>query len=153
MTLRVQGKKYVTVSKGVTVRGLGWLLALKNDEHDPNLFISEGVEIGAFSHIACVRSIVIEKDVIIAHGVYISDNVHTFQRTDVPIKNQPVDFKSEVVIVEGSWIGEHACIIGVKIGRNCVIGANVVLTKDVPDYTMVLPTQKTEWTYYTKDQN
>jgi acetyltransferase-like isoleucine patch superfamily enzyme len=125
-------------------------MAIKVDEHHPHLIIGEGVEIGDFCHIGCVRNITIEKDVIIANGVYISDNVHAYQNVNIAIKYQPVEFKSEVVIGEGSWIGENACIIGVKIGKNCVIGANVVLTKDVPDYTTVLPSQKIEWTYYNK---
>lgn len=150
-SVRVEGKKYMTILKHASVRRLGWLLALKIDENDPDLTIEEGVEIGDFCHITCVRSVRICKDVIIANGVYISDNIHTYNDVNIAIKYQPVQFKSEVVIGEGSWIGEHVCIIGAKIGRNCVIGANVVLTKDVPDYTTVLPSQKIEWNYYNKE--
>ncbi len=149
-SVRIEGKKYISIAKNVTIRRMGWLLALKIDEIEPNIEIQEGVEIGDFCHIACVRNIVIEKDAIIAHGVYISDNVHEYSNIDIAIKHQPVQFKADVVIGAGSWIGEHVCIIGAKVGRNCVIGANVVLTKDVPDYTTVLPSQKIEWTYYTK---
>ena len=44
----------------------------------------------------------------------------------------------ELKIVQGSWIGTHVAIIGdVHIGRNCVIGANAVVTRDVPDYCVV----------------
>jgi acetyltransferase-like isoleucine patch superfamily enzyme len=149
-SVRIEGKKYISIGKNVTIRRLGWLLALKIDDVDPIIEVQEGVEIGDFCHIACVRNIVIEKDVIIAHGVYISDNVHDYSNVDIAIKHQPVQFKGDVVIGTGSWIGEHVCIIGAKIGRNCVIGANVVLTKDVPDYTTVLPSQKIEWNYYSK---
>jgi acetyltransferase-like isoleucine patch superfamily enzyme len=149
-SVKVDGKKYISIGKYTTIKRLGWLLALKIDDHQPNLLIDDGVEIGDFCHITCVRSVVIEKDVSIANGVYISDNVHTYNNVDIAIKYQPVEFKSDVIIGTGSWIGEHACIIGAKIGKNCVIGANVVLTKDVPDYTTVLPSQKIEWNYYTK---
>ncbi len=44
----------------------------------------------------------------------------------------------KVYIGDGSYIGINAVIIGnVKIGRHCVIGENSVVTKDVPDYTVV----------------
>lgn len=146
-SVKTEGKKYMSIGSGVSIKRLGWLLALKIDEHEPNLTLEDGVEIGDFCHITCVRNVTIKKDAILATGVYISDNIHSHKDFTIPIKYQPVEFKSEVVIGEGSWIGEHVCIIGAKVGKNCVIGANVVLTKDVPDYTIVLPTQKVEWTY------
>lgn len=41
----------------------------------------------------------------------------------------------EIRIGAGAWVGTHVAIIGaVHIGRNCVIGANSVVTQDVPDY-------------------
>ncbi|MCK4619283.1 MAG: hypothetical protein KAT52_05010 [Desulfobacterales bacterium] len=43
-------------------------------------------------------------------------------------------FKSSVYIGNNSWIGQNVTIIGVKIGKHCVIGANSVATKDIPDY-------------------
>ena len=46
---------------------------------------------------------------------------------------------ASVEIGEGSWIGTKAVIVGdVKIGRHCVIGAGSVVTKDVPDYSIVV---------------
>ena len=44
----------------------------------------------------------------------------------------------EVEIGEGSWIGEGVCVIGAKIGRHCVVGANAVVTKDIPDNTVAV---------------
>ena len=45
---------------------------------------------------------------------------------------------NHVEIGDGTWIGENVCILGVKIGKNCVIGANSVVTKDIPDYSVVV---------------
>ena len=40
-------------------------------------------------------------------------------------------------IGDNSWIGNHAAIIGCSVGRHCVVGANAVVTRDVPDYCVV----------------
>jgi acetyltransferase-like isoleucine patch superfamily enzyme len=49
-----------------------------------------------------------------------------------------VFFKGPVVIEDGVWIGEGACILpGVRIGRHAIVGANAVVTRDVPPYTIV----------------
>jgi acetyltransferase-like isoleucine patch superfamily enzyme len=42
------------------------------------------------------------------------------------------------VIGEGSWLGENVCVIGASIGKHCVIGANSVVTKDIPDYSVAV---------------
>ena len=45
----------------------------------------------------------------------------------------------ELKIGDGSWIGTHVAILGdVHIGAHCVIGANSVVTKDVPDYRVAV---------------
>lgn len=41
-------------------------------------------------------------------------------------------------IGEGTWLGENVCVIGAKIGKHCVIGANSVVTKDIPDYSIAV---------------
>ena len=56
----------------------------------------------------------------------------------MPIILQPVKFKASVRIGRGSWLGENVSIIGASIGRNCVIGANSVVTKDIPDFSVAV---------------
>ena len=46
--------------------------------------------------------------------------------------------KHDVEIGEGSWLGENVCVLGAIIGRHCVIGANSVVTKDIPDYSIAV---------------
>ena len=44
-----------------------------------------------------------------------------------------------MTIGDGSYIGINAVIVGnVRIGKHCVIGANSVVTKDVPDYCVAV---------------
>lgn len=41
-------------------------------------------------------------------------------------------------IGEGSWLGENVCVIGASVGKHCTIGANAVVTKDIPDYSVAV---------------
>ena len=135
-SVRVQGSEYISVGRGTIVQRQGWLLALKIDHNNPELSIGKNCAIGDFCHITAVRKVIIEDDVLIANKVYISDNSHAYENVSVPIINQSILFKKEVIIGSGSWIGENVAIIGASIGKNAVVAANSVVTKDVPDYSI-----------------
>jgi acetyltransferase-like isoleucine patch superfamily enzyme len=136
--LRISGKKYISICKSVRVNKYAWLIALKLDDYEPELIIQKGCSLGDFNHIAAVRKVVLGEFVLTANGVYISDNIHSYEDINLPVMHQPVRFKSEVYIGDGSWIGENACIIGAKIGKHCIVGANAVVTSDIPDYSVAV---------------
>ena len=75
---------------------------------------------------------------MIADKVYISDNLHEYTNVCIPIIEQPIIQKKNVSIGSGSWIGENVCIIGATIGKHCVIGANSVVTHDIPDFSVAV---------------
>ncbi len=104
----------------------------------PRLEIGEGTNIGHFNHIYATRNIKIGRHVLTADRVYISDNLHGYEDVDTPVLRQPVRQIAPVEIGDGSWLGEGVCVIGAKIGKGCVIGANAVVTKDVPDYSVAV---------------
>ncbi|MDD5331737.1 MAG: acyltransferase [Candidatus Nanoarchaeia archaeon] len=57
----------------------------------------------------------------------------SLRKEDLPIK------EARVVIGEGTWIGTNVTILpGVKIGKCCVIGANSLVTKDIPEYSIAI---------------
>ena len=66
---------------------------------------------------------------MIAHGAYISDaDWH-----DIYDRAEPVGKTKPIIIEDNVWIGDSAIICkGVKIGRNSIIGAGSVVTKNVP---------------------
>lgn len=136
--LRINGRQYISIGTRVIVNKFCWLMAYKIDNHNPQLEIGNGSRIGDFNHIVAVRKVIIGKKVLTANYVYISDNLHSFENIHQPIMDQPVVFKSEVEIGDGTWIGEHVSIIGAKIGKNCVIGSNSVVTNDIPDYCVAV---------------
>lgn len=135
---RMQGKKYISIGRNSVVQRGGWLLAAKIDSHEPLLIIGDNCAIGDYSHIASVRKVIFENNVLLANNVYISDNLHDYENINIPIKDQPVKFKKEVVLKSGCWIGENVSIIGASIGKNSIVGANSVVTSDVEDYCIVV---------------
>ena len=51
---------------------------------------------------------------------------------------RPMYSKGPVVIEDNVWIGEMVCILpNVRIGKGSIIGANAVVTKDVPANALV----------------
>lgn len=134
----IEGEEYIALGNCASLNSNAWLMAIRQDNIDPKLIIEEGVTIGRFSHIVALRSITIRKNVLIADKVYISDNVHGYKDVYQPIMYQPIVFKNEVEIGENSWIGENVSIIGAKIGKHCIVGANSVVTKDISDYCIVV---------------
>lgn len=91
------------------------------------------------TRIECMNRVEIGEGVITGAYVYISDRNHRYADISKYISQQgftnPV---GGVKIGSGTWIGVHAVIVGtVTIGRNCVVAANAVVTKDVPDYSVV----------------
>lgn len=136
--LKIQGNKSIVIGNKARLSEGIWLASIPLDSSSSRLVIGDNVLIGHHNHIYCTSNIMIEKDVLIADKVYISDNSHSFEDVNVPIWQQQIKQLKGVVIGEGSWIGENVCIIGASVGRHCVIGANAVVTKDIPDYSVAV---------------
>lgn len=102
------------------------------------LEIGDGSRIGRFNHFYATRRIVLGAKVLTANNVYISDNVHGYRNPDAAVLDQPVEQLGDVEIGDGSWLGHNACVLGVRIGRHCVVGANAVVTRDLPDYSIAV---------------
>lgn len=110
---------------------------------DEVLLIGNGrLTIGARSTVGyacvfgCADRIDIGNDVMISASCYVTDLDHTFASVGVPIAEQGVQ-TAAVVIEDDVWVGAHSIVLrGVRIGRGAVIGANSVVTRDVPAYTI-----------------
>jgi acetyltransferase-like isoleucine patch superfamily enzyme len=102
-----------------------------------------GITIGSRSLIGegCVLrgqgGVTIGDDVFLAPLVQVLAVNHIYHDTTRPISHQGITAQG-IVIEDGTWIGGGAIILdGVRIGRNAVVGAGAVVSKDVPDYTLV----------------
>jgi acetyltransferase-like isoleucine patch superfamily enzyme len=81
------------------------------------------------SRIASARSIRVGKNCMFATNSYVSDaDWHdVYDRTAAPGSIAPI------VIEDNVWVGDSAIVCkGVTIGRNSVIGAGAIVTRDVP---------------------
>lgn len=84
-------------------------------------------------------SITIEDDVLLGPAIQIYTNRHRFVNPYIPIIEQGMEQPKDVVIKKGSWIGAGTIIVpGVTIGRNSVVGAGSVVTKDIPDQSLAV---------------
>jgi acetyltransferase-like isoleucine patch superfamily enzyme len=141
MPFSVEGARFISIEKEVYIKPNAWLLAINDADYsssETKLSIGEKTYIGRNAHIVALQSIQIEKSVLMGDNVYIADNFHRFERGEVPYKDQGVGFKSEVIIGEGTWLGENVCVISSKIGKQCIVGANSVVLHDIPDYSMAV---------------
>jgi acetyltransferase-like isoleucine patch superfamily enzyme len=94
--------------------------------------------IGRGSGIVGHFSIEIGNDVWTRHHVYITDQNHGYEDVTRPISQQSQP-ERPVVIGDGSWLGHGAVVLpGVTIGKHVVIGANSVVTKDIPDFSVAV---------------
>ena len=102
--------------------------------------LGKGVVIRPHSMLfASTAKIVIEDYVLLGSGIQIYTNNHKFSDPTIPIYFQDHDEDQEVIIKEGSWIGANAIILpGVTIGKNSVVGAGSIVTKDIPDFTVAV---------------
>lgn len=137
--LKIQHPENISIGKSVGIGQKAWLAAVPlTNAFSCELIINDGTRIGDFSHIYATNHITIGKNVLIANFVYISDNLHTFENIETPIIYQPIKQLKPVVIGEGCWIGEHVSVIGASVGKHSVIGANAVVTKDIPNYCVAV---------------
>ena len=126
--------------------------------------VCNGAKIG--SRCSLGQNVFVGNDVVIGDNVKIQNNVSVFDsvfleddvfcgpsmvftnvfnpRSAVPRKNEYL----KTLVRKGATIGANATIVcGVTIGRYAFIGAGAVVTKDVPDFALVVgnPAKQTGW--------
>lgn len=106
----------------------------------PQIRIGNNVCVQSDCHISAINSVTIEEGVLIASFVYISDHAHGNNAyTDLTVSplSRPLFSRGGVHIGRNAWIGEKSSILpGVTIGEGAIIGANSVVTKDIPPYSI-----------------
>ncbi|EPF69382.1 hypothetical protein F945_03653 [Acinetobacter rudis CIP 110305] len=116
--------------------------------------IFEGAQIGCNCNI-CAHTLieggaVVGNNVTVKSGVYLWDGIHleddvfvgpcvAFTNDKNPRSKQYIDVYPQTTVGKGASIGANATILpGIKIGQKAMVGAGAVVTKDVPDYAVVM---------------
>ena len=92
-----------------------------------------------------MNKVVIGDNVLMASKIYISDCSHGFYEggdNDSNPDQIPMDRKykvGEVIIGDNVWLGEFVLVLpDVIIGKGSIIGANSVVTKNIPAYSIAV---------------
>ena len=105
---------------------------------DPVVRIGDRCLIGKGSGIVGHFSIDIGDDVWTGHHVYITDQNHGYEDVNLPISQQTQPERA-VSIGNGSWLGYGTVVLpGATIGEHVTIGANSVVTGEIPSYCVAV---------------
>jgi len=100
------------------------------------------VELGARSQIGhnarIDHDVVIGEDVLMGPDVVMMSAGHAYEDATIPINRQGQTPRRPIHIGNDVWIGTRVVVLpGVRIGDGAVVGANAVVTRDVPPYAVV----------------
>lgn len=120
-----------------------WLnIPFMPDSNEPIILLDDGCKIGRRCMISAKNRVDIARDVVFGPSVLVTDHLHAFEDVTIPIAYQGVTEGGTIRIDEGCWIGFGSAIIcsqgHLTIGKNCVVGANSVVTRSVPPYSVVV---------------
>lgn len=135
----IVGHNNIYIGKNNVFRQNVMLSAWASDNGiEPRITIGDGCDFGRFNHITCANKVTIGNCVLTGMFVLITDNFHGDTKMDfTPPLMRPLVSKGAVVIEDNVWIGDKVSILpGVHIGEGAIIGANSVVTKDIPRYTV-----------------
>lgn len=105
---------------------------------NPVVKIGDRCLIGRGSGIVGHLSIDIGDDVWTGHHVYITDQSHGYEDVSQPISQQSQPERA-VSIGSGSWLGHGVVVLpGARIGKHVAVGANSVVTGELPDYCVAV---------------
>jgi acetyltransferase-like isoleucine patch superfamily enzyme len=105
---------------------------------NPVVRIGDRCLIGKGSGIVGHLAIDIGDDVWTGHHVYITDQNHGYEDVTRPISLQTQP-ERPVSIGDGSWLGFGTVVLpGARIGKHVTIGANSVVTGEIPDYSVAV---------------
>lgn len=130
-------KKFRKFGEGAEFRPYAYAMSASNISIGKNVIIRPNTMLFAGENEN--GQIIIEDNVAIGSGVHCYVNNHVFDNINIPIIDQGYYPAMPVRICSGAWIGACAMILpGVTIGKNAVVGAGAIVTKNVEPYTVAV---------------
>jgi acetyltransferase-like isoleucine patch superfamily enzyme len=137
----IQNPGYIKICSNVTIHhhtSISVTPDYNGKKYNPSIIIGENTIIGPYNSIASINRLEIGKYVLFGPHVHINDHSHGYEDITKPIMCQPAFSKGPVIIEDNCWFGLGCHILsGVTIGKNSAIGANSVVTSDIPPFCVV----------------
>ena len=104
---------------------------------DARVRIGEGSFLNLGVMVASVELVEIGSHCMFANGCFVTDGNHRFEDPDRPVPWQGFTTKGPTRVGDNTWCGANVVITsGVTVGERSVIGANSVVTEDLPPFSI-----------------
>lgn len=101
------------------------------------IHIGKGCFLNIGAMVAAHELVEIGDHTMLANGCFVSDGSHRYDDPHKPVTWQGFTSKGPTRIGSNCWLGANVVVTsGVTIGDRCVIGANSVVTRDIPSGTI-----------------
>ncbi len=102
-----------------------------------DLELGNDVNIGPYCHFGTVSKLTVGEHSLFGANCYIGGVRHGFSDSSKPIVEQELTSRGPTEIGSDVWLGAQVIVNeGIRIGDGAIIGANAVVTKDVPAYSI-----------------
>jgi acetyltransferase-like isoleucine patch superfamily enzyme len=132
--LSVRGDSHTNISIGKNVF-VGRHSTIKARTGTVN--IEDFAVIGDFCRIGTTSTVKIGSHTAIAAFCYIGAGEHRFHKKSELVRRQDIENKKGVSIGKDVWLGAHVTVLdGINIGDGTIVGANSLVTKDLPEHVV-----------------
>ncbi len=133
---------HMKIGNGVLIHRDTWINIPEAPQTDkPTIILEDRCGIGRGVQISAKNQIHLERDVMVAGYSFITDHNHAFEDVTIPTAHQGITGGGTIRIEEECWIGFGVTIVcsqgELVIGKHSVIGANSLVTRSIPPYSIV----------------
>lgn len=137
----ITGRKHIFIGKNSQILQHSLMLAVSNYEsveYSPSIEIGENVYIGRYAYFVACTQIQIGEGCVLSEHVYITDLNHGYDPRAGLILKQAIENKGPVILGANCFLGYRTTVVpGVTLGEWCIVGANSVVTRSFPAYSMI----------------
>lgn len=131
------GLKGVTLGSDVIIGRNAWL-DISRKTKGGRITVGDGTQIGRNAVLSACKNISIGKKCLISYSVTLVDHDHDVFDPEISPMDAGITKGKEIAVEDECFIGAHSFILkGAHLGRHCVVGANSVVTRSFPAYSVI----------------